>query len=310
MLKKLRLRLALLSAVLSSIVLLGLGVVTVLLLEASREAQWQTSHRELMDELERFLQSENAVSLAWLEQQEQDNQMVLGIQDAGNELRFQGAYLTQTPREELLARAREIAAESDNRVVLSRNPAIPKSVEFEMKGDAGEKYLCDVSVFTVKSSFRSITTVRLLPRESGFWLWFAGFGALGVALLFCCGYWLSGRALRPVQQANLRQAEFTAAASHELKSPLASIRALSGEIMAQPEKAAGYAATIDRECGRMARLVSDLLVLSGSDAKTWQVKLEPLETDLLLIELQESMAPLARQSGHRLQLALPETALP
>lgn len=311
MLKKLRLRLALLSALLSGLVLLGLGAATVLLLQISRDAQWQAGHREMLNRLEGFLQSETAVSLNWLESQEIDNQMVLGIQDAGNELRFQGAFVPQTPRETLLQRAREYAAAlEENRVILTSKPYKPQSVQFEMRGDKGEKYLCDVSVFAVKESFRSFTTVRVIPQTEVFWLWFICAGALGLVLLFGCGYWLSGRALRPVQKANIRQAEFTAAASHELKSPLASIRALSGEIMAEPDKAEDYAAIIDRECGRLARLINDLLVLSGSDATTWEVKLETLEPDLLLIETHESLALLARKQNHRLQIELPEDALP
>ena len=50
-------------------------------------------------------------------------------------------------------------------------------------------------------------------------------GGAGLALAMAGGFWLSGRALKPISTAMEKQREFVADASHELRTPLALIRA-------------------------------------------------------------------------------------
>lgn len=56
--------------------------------------------------------------------------------------------------------------------------------------------------------------------------------------------------------------------SHELRSPLARLQAAADLLRQQPERAAEFAERIDRDTGRMDRLVEELLTLARLDAGT------------------------------------------
>jgi two-component system sensor histidine kinase VicK len=81
------------------------------------------------------------------------------------------------------------------------------------------------------------------------------------------------------------QADFVANASHELKTPLTSIKGYAETLMAggidDPEMSKGALDIISKEVDRMKRLVNDLLQLSRLDAKrqAWNMQ----ETDVIAL---------------------------
>ena len=86
------------------------------------------------------------------------------------------------------------------------------------------------------------------------------FGALAIGLM----------ASRPLEQARRRQLEFTADASHELRTPVAVIEAEVGLALTSPRDGASYRSTLARigtEGNRLRRIVEDLLFLARFDAK-------------------------------------------
>ncbi|RMG64061.1 MAG: sensor histidine kinase [Chloroflexi bacterium] len=115
----------------------------------------------------------------------------------------------------------------------------------------------------------------------------AGGGALaGLAALVS---WITaGRAIQPIQAAWARQREFVANASHELRAPLSLIQ-LSAELATRPDTPADerqeLAGDVLRESRHMARLVSDLLLLSRADAGHLPVRIEAVPVQQVLDSL-------------------------
>lgn len=125
----------------------------------------------------------------------------------------------------------------------------------------------------------------------------------GILLLTLFAWFFTGKMLRPLRESHDRQIRFVADASHELRTPLAVIRAC---LHAKPP---AYERTIDQECAQMGRLIDDLLTLSQLD-KTDAPPCQDVDLDTLLLTVYEQMELLANQNKIRLQLRLPQDALP
>jgi signal transduction histidine kinase len=94
------------------------------------------------------------------------------------------------------------------------------------------------------------------------------------------------RMLDRLQRAQARQRRFVADASHELRSPVASIRQHAEVALAHPDRAtvAELAGTVLAEDLRIQRLVEDLLVLAGTDKHTLAPRRRQLDLDDLVFE--------------------------
>src|SRR5581483_6901148 len=107
-----------------------------------------------------------------------------------------------------------------------------------------------------------------------------------------------------------RQREFTADASHELRTPVTIIGLEANRALAHERSAIEYRAaleTIRAENDRMARLVADLLTLARSDNAQIQLGRTNLDLGELVLETVARLDPLARRNGLALVLdQLPE----
>lgn len=130
-------------------------------------------------------------------------------------------------------------------------------------------------------------------------------------LLFLFARIFSARILKPVEESRKKQIQFTAAASHELRSPLAVIlsSAETLKIADQGEKDALYD-VITSEGRRMSRLIDDMLSLTGADNQAWPMHPVPVPLDTMLLDLYEAYLPMMREKGIHPSIKLPEDALP
>ena len=141
-------------------------------------------------------------------------------------------------------------------------------------------------------------------------LFFAGAGILGFLLLGFVSWKFVGKTLVPLKENKEKQAEFIAAASHELRSPLAVIQASASAIKTSPEDLPAMVENIEKECSRMSTLIRDLLILASADSKKWNLTLDLCDGDTILLDVYEIYQPLCRQNQIPLNLKLPDIELP
>ena len=154
----------------------------------------------------------------------------------------------------------------------------------------------------------SISTLTFQQAPTYCCIWLLAF----VCILFVSRFLLR-RAFEPTERVLQSQKDFVAAASHELKSPLAVIMANVENIqnieIAEPQ-AQNHLKVIDAECMRMSRLVRDMLLLASSDADKWSIQIQEVNVDTLLITLYEAYEPVCRKKAIHLDLNLGEESYP
>ena len=84
-------------------------------------------------------------------------------------------------------------------------------------------------------------------------------------LVFVVSYILAERSVKPVEEAYQKQREFIANASHELKTPIASVQA-NFEALGATEQP--WTDNIEKELNRASNLIGDLLILARTDGRT------------------------------------------
>jgi signal transduction histidine kinase len=128
--------------------------------------------------------------------------------------------------------------------------------------------------------------------------------AISMALLGLGSWFLSGRAIRPTQQAWENQRLFIANASHELRAPLTLIKAdAEVGLRANPTgEDQQVLQDILHESDYMNRLVDDLLLLSRLDSQHLKLDHISIELKPLLEDIRRQMNILAIEKGQQITL--------
>jgi signal transduction histidine kinase len=94
------------------------------------------------------------------------------------------------------------------------------------------------------------------------------------------------RMLSRLEDSQLRQQRFVADASHELRSPVTSIRHHAEVALAHPEQSSldDLAETVLAEDLRLQHLVEDLLLLARVDEHTLELRLRPVDVDDIVFD--------------------------
>lgn len=133
-----------------------------------------------------------------------------------------------------------------------------------------------------------------------------GIGALGLAAIG--GQYMAARAVLPVQRSFERQRAFVADASHELKTPLALIRAdaeVIGRGLSDPEDRE-LADDLLSETDKMSTMLSDLLFAARLDAGKLAVDREPFDLTESVRQVTERFAARADEEGIQIKVSMPE----
>ena len=314
MLTALRRRLALLFVLLSLPVLtaaLGAGVwVYQRQQREAADALFLHTARNLCDSLSQA----SSVKDSWLAQRQQDAGGILDLTDNGIPTRFSRHNRQSADTAALLDLAAARAAEEGLDLTETGDRAVYRFVSFTMTDAQGTAWRGAAATLP-RGGANRLELLLLQPAgpifAAGPAVFFAALWLAGTGLLAGAGWLLAGRMLQPVRRAWQRQNEFIAAAGHELRSPLAVIKAsLTAAGTGDPGQREAFLATARRETDRLALLTDDLLTLAAGEAGALAVHPGPVAPDTLCIEVYERFYLLARERQHPLTLTLPEHPVP
>ncbi len=335
----LRRRLTLLYTVTTSLILtLVMTAFLIMRVRETKQGQMEDFY-DLWNSLQFRLQSDTTIAQGFLAQTEADHKVVIHIEENGTALLFNGSWTPQTPREELIARVKALAeAEGVFTTVRPISASSVVSSIFTFQGKSGEDYCARVLVSAFGKSVRALCLIAYVPPVTDALrrtlVWLCVLELMGIAGLAAISWYFVGWSLRPVEESQRKQAEFIAAASHELRSPLAVLQSGVAAVRSVfsaaddpgsgtgspsspapkapllPPEAAPVLSVLENECSRMSRLIDDMLLLASADARTWNLKISDIDTDTLLIETYDAFLPLCGRKGIGLSLEVPDQPLP
>jgi len=153
---------------------------------------------------------------------------------------------------------------------------------------------------------QDVQEIEAAQREMLWGFGLGGVGALGLSAVG--GLWLTRKSMRPIEQNVAQLRQFTADASHELRSPIAAIQTSVEVMRNHPErfqaKDAKKLDAIASATDQMSDLVENLLFLARTDAANGgatQPDWQPVELADVLSEAMELFEPWAQAKGIQLQ---------
>jgi signal transduction histidine kinase len=125
----------------------------------------------------------------------------------------------------------------------------------------------------------------------------SGGGLIGLILAGLGGWWLAGRALKPIQVSMDAQRTFVADASHELRTPLSLIRANAEIMKRSPDRPPDpeFVDDIIGETDRLSYLVGQMLTLARADSTGARFERLPVDMSRLAEDMTRQMKLLASQ---------------
>ncbi len=293
-----------------------LVAMTVICLLLSERAMRETLHQVFLRDLNSavfHLESQSVITRDWLMELEEGNYLV-SLYDKDKPLVHNGLRENQWA---LCQQVRDLAMDACQLDVMAPPETLRSAVwhDFTMRGRDGHTYFAAAVLLPRKSGgLGAVFLMPLLEQDKRFaaqWLLFAGIDLAGVGALLLFGWFFTGKMLHPLRETREKQVQFVAAASHELRSPLAvMLSELSALERAEPEQRTHFQESIRAEGMRMSRLIDDLLTLSSAEsARSWAMLTKPASLDTMTLNLYEKYLSPAREKGLRLTVSLPEEGI-
>ena len=176
-----------------------------------------------------------------------------------------------------------------------------------MNGTSGERYRYLAAVAPVLDGDKRVGTLYMFKNmefyyeaayKTLFWLLCMALVLYMAACYF--GYWLAGRNIRPISEMYARQKQFTADASHEMRTPLAVMKLAVQGLREDEDSRLGEFAKesvemLDSEADRLSRLTENLMTLARSDEDNLPVYTEQVDMTALCHKVAAQLALLAEQ---------------
>lgn len=317
MLRRLHRQMTFFCALVTSLILVGMTVVCLFIAENGTKERNYAAFSNNCATVAAYLENQTQISASWIRQIENAYHVQMDIRDNGQSLFSLKLLGDQEAFQTAFEKAREIAKEEFflDSAGFEAGRSISGSCFFEMPGMDGVNYFASVLLIPKGSSVMDVTVLYSMEEmERSMLRQRVLFGLVDLAAIVLLGifsWFFTARMIRPIRKSQERQAQFIAAASHELRSPLTvMLSSLSAMKRADRAQAEQFQDTIRSEGLRMSRLINDMLILANADNKSWSIHLKKLELDTLLLSVYEKYEYLAREKGFTLSIALPEEDCP
>ncbi len=131
-----------------------------------------------------------------------------------------------------------------------------------------------------------------------------------IGLAGAASWWLAGVAMQPVQRSYQQMQQFTADAAHELRTPLAALKAMAQAALRSdeltPDEAKETLEVINRQSNHLSTIVQDLLLLCQMDQPTITKTFSPCCLNTLLQELVNDFIAIAKTAEITLDVLIPD----
>jgi two-component system OmpR family sensor kinase len=133
-------------------------------------------------------------------------------------------------------------------------------------------------------------------------LFVADFTIFGVVAVVA--YALAGRTLQPIREAHERQRRFAADASHEMRTPLAAIRATADAALSGAGSPTEALSTIVTSAEQMRSITDDLLLLARSERGSLERRRQQVDLSIVAAEAADTVRAAHVRDGASIQLQL------
>lgn len=301
MLKALKIKLTFICTFITGIILCIMAFAALYVSENQLKLQQTQTFNILLENVMSYLESEQVISYDWLVQTERTNQCILFIEDNYTPLSFRGAYLSEATRSHII----QVAYQA----YLSKTQLAHETYTLTL--GLQQSFLCSLKEIPKPSSTlkillikdQSLMTQQILNQR----IIFLVLILLGEILLFLFSWWFVGKTLSPIEIARKKQNDFIASASHELRSPIAVIKATLAAIeVGTPSERSKFLDIANLETTRMSKLLNDLLLLTHFDENHVTQEKVTLDSYTFLLQLFEKYEGIAKMKQQTLHLLLPE----
>ncbi len=309
MFRKVRISLAVLFASVSSIILIGMSL---LLLFFQRQNFYENAEHKFQQDVQGFLytfKNSTIITYDWLKAVQRNYSYDFYLYDNGIPMRFLKDTKSADDIKMLEVFRQEHPVQTD---IQSTETISHKEYRYNTEKEVyqissiilfGENGNTEIYVI---SSLQSVQT-----QLKNLYFRFAIIIVLGVALLFGFSWLYTGKLLQPIQKSQKQQADFIAAASHEIRSPvhtiLSALRAI--EAPRDGRQGNGFLDIAREEGQRLTYLTNDLLMLARGNSNSISVNFGRTELDTIVLESYEAFLQPAREKQIALTVSLPEDEL-
>lgn len=127
---------------------------------------------------------------------------------------------------------------------------------------------------------------------------------IGLALVFAVITFFAGRIIKPVAESYEKQKRFITDAGHEIKTPLAIIKANLDVIKMDPDSTEESLQDIDEQVDRLAGLTNDLVYLSRMEEAEESLVMSDVPLSDIVNDTASSFEALAKDNGRTLELEI------